>query len=122
MKKAYRTQYGTPEVLSIKETEIPQPEANELLIRVHATTVNRTDLGVLTGKPFVIQFFTGLRKPRQKTTGTDFAGVVVPTGEKVSGFGVGDRVCVDRFVLERRRLRPPPGEGPADQAQLCEIQ
>lgn len=92
MRAAYRTHYGDPSILSIKEIEKPMPNDNEILIRVYATTVNRTDEGVITGKPFVFRFFTGLLKPRYATTGTDFAGQIESVGKKVSNFKVGDRV------------------------------
>jgi NADPH:quinone reductase-like Zn-dependent oxidoreductase len=92
MKAAFRTQYGDSSVLTIKNIEKPTPNDNEVLIRVHATTVNRTDQGVLMGKPFVFRFFTGLFKPRYATTGTDFAGQIESVGKSVSQFKVGDRV------------------------------
>lgn len=92
MKAAVRTRYGGPEVLSIKEVPVPAIKDNELLIRVHAATVNRTDCGVLWGKPFIFRFFTGLFRPKYASTGTDFAGTVEALGKKVSGFKSGDRV------------------------------
>lgn len=92
MKAAVRTQYGPPEVLSVQEIDKPTPGDNEVLIRVHATTVNRTDCGILTGRPFIIRFFTGLRKPRSRVTGCDFAGEVEAVGAGVTAFKAGDRV------------------------------
>ena len=92
MKAATRTKYGGPEVLEIKNLEIPSPKNNEVLIRVHATTVNRTDCGILTGKPYLIRAFTGLFKPSSLVPGTDFAGEIISLGKSVSTFKVGDRV------------------------------
>ena len=92
MKTSFRSVYGPPDILSIKEVEIPTPKNKELLIKVHAATVNRTDCGVLLAKPFIIRFFTGLFRPGTKSTGTDFAGDVEATGKDVSKFKVGDRV------------------------------
>ena len=69
MKVAFRAKYGSPEVLSIKEVEIPNPTDNELLIKVYATTVNRSDCHVLTGKPLIMRLFTGLFKPKLSITG-----------------------------------------------------
>ncbi|MBX2967270.1 MAG: NAD(P)-dependent alcohol dehydrogenase [Cyclobacteriaceae bacterium] len=92
MKAATRTTYGSPDVITVKEVEKPVPKANEILVRVHATTVNRTDCGALWGKPFLFRFFIGLFKPRNSITGTDFAGVVETVGEKVNEFKIGDRV------------------------------
>ena len=59
MKAAVRTRYGPPEVVRIAEVDKPAPGDGELLVRVHATTVNRTDCGWLAVKPFVVRFFTG---------------------------------------------------------------
>ena len=92
MKAAVRTQYGPPELLRVKEVEIPVPKDDEVLVRVHAATVNRTDCGILWARPWIIRFFTGLRKPRLASTGTDFAGVVEAVGKKVTNFSVGNRV------------------------------
>lgn len=92
MKAATRTVYGAPEVLRISDIAKPTPKDNEVLINVHATTVNRTDCGVLWGKPFIIRFFTGLTKPRIASTGTDFAGEVAAVGKDVTNFKVGDKV------------------------------
>lgn len=92
MKAILRSKYGTPEVLRIDHIEKPIPKANELLIKVHCTTVNRTDCGILTGRPFLIRFFVGLFSPRDTIPGTDFAGEVVAKGNEVTAFNVGDRV------------------------------
>jgi len=92
MKAAIRSKYGPPDVISIEDVPVPIPKAHEILVRVYAKTVNRTDCAVLTGKPFVIQFFTGLGKPKSPTTGTDFAGVIESIGKNVTTFTVGDKV------------------------------
>ncbi|MBL7742732.1 MAG: NAD(P)-dependent alcohol dehydrogenase [Chitinophagaceae bacterium] len=92
MLAAIRTKYGGPEVLSVRETITPVPKDRQLLVRVHNTTVNRTDCGVLWGKPFIFRLFTGLPKPRQASTGTDFAGTVEAVGKGVTAFHPGDRV------------------------------
>jgi NADPH:quinone reductase-like Zn-dependent oxidoreductase len=92
MKTEFRTTYGASDVLSIKHVEIPVPKENEVLIRVFATTVNRSDCHVLTGKPFAMRFFTGLLKPKRPVTGCDFAGQVEATGKDVRSFKVGDKV------------------------------
>jgi NADPH:quinone reductase-like Zn-dependent oxidoreductase len=92
MKAAIRTKYGDPSVLSIQNIEKPTPKDNEVLVKVHATTISRTDMGVLLGAPFVFRFFTGLTKPRYQTTGTDFAGQIEIVGKNVTDFKAGDRV------------------------------
>jgi NADPH:quinone reductase-like Zn-dependent oxidoreductase len=92
MKAAVRSKYGLPGVLAIQDLEIPRPKANEVLVKVHATTANRTDYHVLTGKPFFMRFFTGLFKPRLSIIGSDFAGEVEATGSAVRSFKPGDRI------------------------------
>lgn len=92
MKSAYRTKYGRSEVLSIREVEKPTPANDQVLIKVHATTVNRTDCHVLWGKPFIMRFFTGLFKPRLHATGCDFVGEIEAIGADVQNFQVGDKV------------------------------
>jgi NADPH:quinone reductase-like Zn-dependent oxidoreductase len=76
MKIAFRAKIWPPEVLSIKEVETPGPKDNELLIKVYAATVNRSDYHILTGRPFFMRLFIGLFKPKLPTTGTDFAGQI----------------------------------------------
>jgi NADPH:quinone reductase-like Zn-dependent oxidoreductase len=92
MKAAIRKRYCGPEQLLIQNVSLPVLKADEILVKVKATTVNRTDCGVLTGKPYAIRLFTGLFRPYRAVTGTDFAGVVVEVGSKVSTFEVGDQV------------------------------
>jgi len=92
MKAAIRRKYGPPDTISIEKMETPAPKENEILVRVHAATVNRTDCAVLMGKPFVMQFFTGLGRPTSPTTGTDFAGQIEAIGKRVTAFKVGERV------------------------------
>ena len=92
MKAAYRTRYGAPEVLEVKEVPRPEPRPGEVLVRVHAATVSRTDCAGLWGEPFVYRFVTGLPRPRHTATGSDFAGEVEQVGQGVTAFRVGDRV------------------------------
>ncbi|HYY78509.1 MAG TPA: NAD(P)-dependent alcohol dehydrogenase [Actinomycetes bacterium] len=92
MKAAVRTRYGPPEVVRIAEVDKPAPGDGELLVRVHATTVNRTDCGWLAVKPFVVRFFTGLTRPRLTVLGNEYAGRVEAVGAGVTSFEVGDRV------------------------------
>ncbi|HYG17089.1 MAG TPA: NAD(P)-dependent alcohol dehydrogenase [Bacteroidia bacterium] len=92
MKAAVRSKYGPPEMLEIKVTGRPTPKDNEILVRVHAATVNRTDCGGLSGKPYIYRFFCGWPNPRLASTGTDFAGMVEEVGKNVTTFKPGDRV------------------------------
>ena len=93
MKAAVRIKYGPPEkVLSIKEIDKPSPKDDEVLIRVYAASANRSDIHVLTGRPFFMRLFTGLFKPKLVVTGSDFAGQIEETGPDVRSFKVGDKV------------------------------
>lgn len=92
MKAIIREKYGPAEDLKIKEIDTPIPSANEVLVKVYSTTVNRTDCSILTGLPFIMRFFIGLRRPRRPITGSDFAGQIVQLGENVTSFKLGDRV------------------------------
>lgn len=92
MKAVYRTIYGDSSVLSIKEVARPVPKAGELLIKVHFTTINRTDASLLSGKPYIMRAFAGMRRPKRKIPGTDFAGEVCEVGSGPNRFSVGDRV------------------------------
>ncbi|PHN06007.1 NAD(P)-dependent alcohol dehydrogenase [Flavilitoribacter nigricans] len=84
--------YGSPDVLIYQEVARPVPKENEVLIRVHAATVNRTDCGILRAEPFVLRLITGLSRPKLLATGTDFAGEIEAVGAGVKDFAVGDRV------------------------------
>jgi len=70
----------------------PVPKDKEILIKVHATTVNRTDDGFLRASPFIARFFTGLLRPKNKILGSEFAGRVEAAGRDVTSFKPGDRV------------------------------
>ena len=92
MKAATRRQYCSPKDLKVELVPMPVLKDHEVRIRVHATTVNRTDLAVLSGKPYVMRLFTGLSKPKMSTPGTDFSGVIEAVGDKVQAFKAGDMV------------------------------
>ena len=84
--------YGPPEVLRIGDVARPVPGDEEILVRVRATTVNRTDCGWRSGSPFFVRYFTGIRRPKWRTLGMEFAGEVEAVGSVVTEFAVGDRV------------------------------
>lgn len=92
MRAVVHDRYGPPEVLRIDEAERPVPAAGEVLIRIRATTVNRTDCAVRAAKPFLWRLFKGLLRPRQRILGMELSGEVEAVGAGVSGFDVGDRV------------------------------
>ena len=92
MRAAWHDRYGTPDVIRVIDTEIPTPRDGEVLVRVHAATVSRTDCALLSATPFFMRLLTGLRFPKVKTLGTDFAGRIEAVGRNVGTFRVGDNV------------------------------
>src|SRR5687767_12828774 len=92
MRAVVHDSYGPPEVLRLEEVERPVPKADEVLVRVHATTVNRTDTGFRSAEYFISRFFTGLRRPKWRIPGSEFAGEVEAVGAAVTELAVGDRV------------------------------
>jgi NADPH:quinone reductase-like Zn-dependent oxidoreductase len=92
MRAAVRTSYGPPDVVRIAEVDKPTAKDNQVLVKVHATTVNRTDCGFRAGRPFFVRALTGLPRPRVTVLGTEFAGTVEAVGAEVTSFAVGDRV------------------------------
>jgi NADPH:quinone reductase-like Zn-dependent oxidoreductase len=92
MKAAVNTGYGPPEVVRILEVAKPTAKHDEVLVRVHATTVNRTDCGFRAARPFLTRFLTGLLRPRARVQGGEFTGEVEAVGADITSFGVGDRV------------------------------
>jgi NADPH:quinone reductase-like Zn-dependent oxidoreductase len=130
MKAVYRSRYGSPEVLEVREVPTPVPGPDEVLVRVHAATVSRTDCGGLWGTPFVYRFFAGLPRPRHTATGCDFAGEVAAVGRDVTTFRPGDRVwgfddnsagTHAQYVAfpVRRAIRPMPANLDYTQAVAC---
>jgi NADPH:quinone reductase-like Zn-dependent oxidoreductase len=92
MKAVVHDNYGGPEVLHLADIEQPRPKDHEVLVRVIATTVNRTDCGMRSAKPFIVRYFSGWRRPKRKVLGTEFAGVVAEVGSAVTQFAVDDEV------------------------------
>ena len=92
MKAIVYTKYGPPDALQLKEVEKPTPKDNEVLIKIHATTVNRTDCATIRAKPFFARIITGLFKPKKQIPGTEFAGEIEAVGKSVSSLKVRDKV------------------------------
>lgn len=92
MKAIVYTKYGSPKVLHLIEVAQPVALDDEILVRVHATTVNRTDCATVRAKPFFMRMVTGLLAPQKKIPGTEFAGEIAAVGDRVSSLKVGDRV------------------------------
>jgi NADPH:quinone reductase-like Zn-dependent oxidoreductase len=92
MRAVVHDRYGGPEVLRLEDVEQPVPTEDEVLVRIHATTVNRSDCGMRRADPFFTRFFTGLRRPKRRILGMELAGEVEAVGKAVTEFDVGDQV------------------------------
>ena len=92
MKAIIHTQYGAPEVLQLAEVPKPVPASDEVLVKIFATTVNRTDCGFRKPEYLMVYLIAGLFKPKNKILGTEFAGVVEAVGAGVTKFNIGDNV------------------------------
>jgi len=95
MKAIIYTKYGTPDVLQLKEIDRPAPKEDEVLIKVHAASVNAADWHLLTADIFLVRLMTGLFKPKNQTPGLDVAGRVEAVGKNVIRFKPGDEVFGD---------------------------
>jgi NADPH:quinone reductase-like Zn-dependent oxidoreductase len=92
MKAIVHDRYGPPEVLQVREVERPEFADDGVLVRVRAASVNRLDWYTVTGTPWVARPMTGLRRPKSRLIGVDFAGVVEAVGKDVSDLQPGDEV------------------------------
>lgn len=92
MKAAVSKKYGSPEVIRLMDVATPNPNDNEVRVKVYATTVNRTDCGLRAAHPFVTRFFTGFFRPKSIILGSEFTGIIDAVGKHVKSFKVGDEV------------------------------
>jgi NADPH:quinone reductase-like Zn-dependent oxidoreductase len=92
MRAAVHTRYGPPEVVEVREVEAPVAGPGEVLVRVHVTTVNRTDCGFRAPHPWFVRFFSGMSKPKRQILGCEFAGEIEAVGLGVDAWTVGARV------------------------------
>ncbi len=98
MKAALQDRYGSPDVVELRDVEVPVPSDDQVLVRVRAASVNRADLDGLTPRPALARLFLGLRAPRNHRTGIDAAGVIESVGPSVTRFRPGDKVFADLFA------------------------
>lgn len=131
MQAAVSARYGSPDVIEIGEVPKPEPKDDEILIEVHATTVNRTDDGMLRPHPFFIRLSAGLFKPICTILGMDFAGKVEAIGADVTSFKPGERVfgmspdvygahAAYLCMPEKGAIAPMPVGLRFDEAVVCE--
>jgi NADPH:quinone reductase-like Zn-dependent oxidoreductase len=93
MKAAVYSRYGPPDVVEIRDVEKPVPKDNQVLVRIHATTVSAADWRMRRAVPFIVRFMSGLWAPKKiQILGMEFAGRVESVGEAVTRFGEGDQV------------------------------
>jgi len=92
MRAVVHDRYGKPDVLQLADVERPVPNEDEILVKIHASSVTRTDCGLRSAKPFISRFVTGLRRPKRRILGMEFAGEVEAVGAGVREFHAGDRV------------------------------
>jgi NADPH:quinone reductase-like Zn-dependent oxidoreductase len=92
VKAVVHDKYGPPEVLRLEDVDRPTPKDDEVLVQIHATTVSRSDCGYRSGHPSVSRLMSGVRRPKRRILGQEFAGEVMAVGSAVTEFEVGDRV------------------------------
>ncbi len=95
MKAFVYREYGTPDVLKLEEVQKPSPKDDEILVKVHAVSLNKADTYFLKGEPFMLRFEAGLQKPQRIILGADISGIVEAVGKNVKQFKVGDEVFAD---------------------------
>ncbi|HEY6604939.1 MAG TPA: NAD(P)-dependent alcohol dehydrogenase, partial [Gaiellaceae bacterium] len=127
MKAVIRKKYGPPETLKLVEVENPELVDDGVLVRVHATSVNRGDWYTLTGTPYVARPMVGLLKPKSELLGGDFAGTVEAVGRDVGDLQVGDEVFGGRngafaeYVCVRNGVAPKPSNLTFEEAAAAPV-
>lgn len=132
MRAVVHDRYGPPDVLRMEDVQQPVPGSGEMLVRVRASTVNRTDCHRRASEPFLWRLVTGLRRPRRRILGSELAGEVAAIGPDVTEFAVGDQVfglnpwalgAHAEFVCMPARglvARKPAGVSFAEAAAVCD--
>jgi NADPH:quinone reductase-like Zn-dependent oxidoreductase len=114
MKAIVYREYGSPDVLELRDVEKPGATDDSVLVRVHAASANPADWHGMTGSPFLARTTNGLRKPKAGRLGIDFAGTVEAVGKKMAGFKEGDEVFGGRtgafaeYVSVKNAIAPKP--------------
>jgi len=129
MRAVVHDRYGPPEVLRLEDVPRPVPKDDEVLVKVRATSVTRTDCGFRGAEPFFARIFTGLLRPKRRIPGLELAGEVEAVGADVSDFEVGDEVFGIRgganaeYVCVRESgvlARKPAGMSYEEAAAVCD--
>jgi hypothetical protein len=97
MKAIVYTEYGSPDVLQLKEVEKPSPKEDEVLVKVHAASLNAADWHLMRAEPFLARLENGLQRPKNTRLGVDIAGRVEGIGDNVTQFRPGDEVFGEKF-------------------------
>ncbi len=120
--------YGTPEVLSIRDVDRPEPGDDEVLVRVHAASLNALDWHYLTGTPYFMRLTAGLRRPKRTIPGVDVAGTVEAVGADVTTVRPGDEVfgvavgsCAEFAVASVDRIARRPAGSTFEQAAAVPV-
>jgi NADPH:quinone reductase-like Zn-dependent oxidoreductase len=124
VKAIVHERYGPPDVLELREVDKPVVGDDEVLVRVHATSVNPVDWHTVTGTPYLVRMMAGLLKPKSEFLGVDFAGTVEAVGRDVTQFQPGDEVFGARdgafanyvCVREKRAVVQKPANVTFEQA------
>lgn len=104
MKAIVYAKYGTSDRITYTDIEQPKLTADNVLVQVHAVSLNKMDEHILNGKPFPLRFFIGFWKPKYHVLGSDFSGVIVKVGTNVTDFKVGDEVFGQLAMQENGSL------------------
>ena len=128
MKAIVQDHYGNPDVLEFQEIDVPDIGPADVLVRVHAASVNPFDWHMMTGKPYLVRLQAGRRRPSQRTRGVDFAGLIEKVGAEVTKFSLGDEVFgagrgvfAEFAVASETRIVLKPGDVSFEQAAAVPI-
>jgi NADPH:quinone reductase-like Zn-dependent oxidoreductase len=122
------TEYGSPEVLQLREVGVPEVGDDQVLIRVRAASVNPLDWHTMRGEPYLIRLMEGIRRPKSPVRGADAAGIVEAVGANVTRFRPGDEVFGTRTgafaelaLGSDRSIAPKPGALTFEQAAAIPV-
>jgi NADPH:quinone reductase-like Zn-dependent oxidoreductase len=129
MKAVVHDEYGSSEVLKLQEIDKPTTKDGEVLVRVHTASIHPGDWLLMTGRPQLFRMGIGLRKPRKRIPGFDFAGTVESTGSNVTGFDPGDEVfgdaangsCAEYVSVPEKKLAHKPSNLTLQQAAVVPV-